>query len=160
LPQFRGPLGKPGDWAAVRAVIPPLVIDGELITGEENEMPTLGDIKKKKGKGGPPILKGGDVPAKTNSFTIKVKELREPPDNFNATALLDFAEPVFGAECMALNITNLKALAIKMGFDANDFDSVDFEDLANKAKGKKLTINMALVNNPQTKQMVRGLFIA
>lgn len=132
-------------------------------------MATLGETRRKKGKGGPPVLKGSVVPAKVSSFTIKVKELREAPDNFNAMALLDFAEPVFGGQAggpvegystMALNITNLKVLATRCGFDEGDFDQIDFADLAHKAKGKKLTITTGMANNPTTGHPTRTLFIA
>lgn len=123
-------------------------------------MPTMGEAKKKRGKGGRPLLHGSDVPKSTSQFTIKVKELREAPDNFNAFAILDFAEPVFEKEGMAMNQTNMKQLAVRLGFELEDFDDIEFSDLVEKAKGKKLTVMVVLKNNPTTHEMVRALDIA
>ena len=127
---------------------------------KEKQMTTMGETRKKKGKGGPPLLHGSDVPAKVSQFTIKVKELREPPENFNAFGILDFSEPVYEKEGMAVNQTNMKQLANRLGFDIEEFDSIEFADLAARAKGKKLTVQVVLKNNPTTHQMVRALDIA
>lgn len=109
-----------------------------------------------KGSGGPPLLHGSDVPQKVTSIKIKVKELREAPENFNSAAIIDLSEPVYECEAFALNITNLKALAKLNGGD----DNMDFDTLANKVRGKSFILHIGMVNNPQTKKMVRSLFFS
>jgi hypothetical protein len=107
-----------------------------------------------KGGGGPPLLHGADVPNKVTSVKIKIKELREGPENFNSAAIIDFVEPVYECEAWAVNITNLKALAKLNGLD----DDADFDVLAAKVRNKTFTLHVGMVNNPQTKKMVRSLF--
>lgn len=107
-----------------------------------------------KGAGGPPLLHGSDVPAKVATVKITVKELREAPENFNSAAIIDLAEPVYECEAFAVNITNLKALAKLSGGD----DDMDFDKLASKVRGKSFILHVGMVNNPQTKKMVRSLF--
>ena len=113
---------------------------------------SIGDMKK--GSGGPPLLHGSDVPSKVMTVRIKVKELREAPDSFNSAAIIDLAEPVYECEAFAVNITNLKALAKLNGMDEDG----DFDTLAAKVRGKSFILHVGMVNNPQTKKMVRSLF--
>jgi hypothetical protein len=119
----------------------------------------MGDIRKEKGIGGPPILKGSDVPKGVRSVKIKIRELREGGRDFLSPAVIDFEKPVFEKEAMALNITNLRALARTLGWDDDEFDDIDFNDLADKAKGRVVTLDVVSVNNPKTKRMGPGLSI-
>lgn len=116
---------------------------------------TVADVKKEKGVGGPPMLHGSDVPQRISQFKIKVQEMREAPKTFNSLFILDLSEPVYGAEAFAINITNLRALAVMAGQDA---ETGDTEKIAKWAAGKSITLHVALTNNPKTKKMVRSLF--
>jgi len=118
---------------------------------------TIRDIKSERGIGGPPMLHGSDLPQKVSSVTITVKELREAPANFNSPAIIDLAEPVYGKEAFAVNMTNLRRLAGAVGFD--DPDAADFEQVrARVLKKKKFKLVVALVNNPKINKMTRSLF--
>ena len=103
------------------------------------------------------MLHGSDLPQKVSSVTITVKELREAPANFNSPAIIDLAEPVYGKEAFAVNMTNLRRLAGAVGFD--DPDAADFEQVRARAlKKKKFKLVVALVNNPKINKMTRSLF--
>ena len=120
---------------------------------------TFGEVRKEKGISGPPLLKGSDVPEKVKSIKVTVKELRDPGKDFKSPAILDFTKPVYEKEAIALNITNLRALARVCGYDDDDFDGLNFEELSGKAAGRTIAFDVVAVNNPQTKRMGRGLFI-
>jgi hypothetical protein len=120
---------------------------------------SMGQIRKEKGVGGPPLLKGSDVPEKIKAVKITIKELREGGKDFKSPAIADFTKPVYEKEAVALNITNLRALARTLGWEDDEFDGLDFDELALKAKGRVVTLDVIMVNNPQTKRMTRGLSI-
>jgi hypothetical protein len=118
---------------------------------------TIADIKSERGIGGPPMLHGSDLPQKVNSVTITVRELREAPANFNSPAIIDLAEPVYGKEAFAVNMTNLRRLAALVGF--NDPDTADFQQVRERVlKRKKFKLAIALVNNPKIGKLTRSLF--
>ena len=117
---------------------------------------TIAEIKAERGIGGPPMLHGSDVPAKQNHFKVICKELREAPKNFNSPAIMDFEKEVFGKTCMAINMTNIRALASIAGFE--DADNADFDKIAAKLKGKTIDVSVALVNNPKINKMTRSIF--
>jgi len=122
-----------------------------------NRERTIGDIQDERGLGGPPLLKGSDIPNSQNSVTIIAGELRESPESFGLPAILDLAKPVFGREAWAVNITNLRALCAICKF--RDPNSTPLSKLAAKLKGKKLKLVVVMVNNPKEKRMVRSLFV-
>jgi hypothetical protein len=121
-----------------------------------NEDMSIKDTFKAKGVEGPPVLHGTDLPAKVSSVTVICKELRLAPDNFKSIAILDFMKPVYECEAWAVNKTNMRALLEKFRLTEED----EFEDLAAKIVGKKITLTRVIVNNPQTKKMVPSLFVA
>ena len=118
---------------------------------------SIADMKQERGIGGPPMLRGQDVPKSATSVKIKVQELREAPQNFKSMAIIDLAEPVHGREAFAVNITNMRALAELAGLDP---EQADFDVLAKKVQGKTYTLHVTVVNNPNTKKMVRSLFFS
>lgn len=120
---------------------------------------SIGEIKNEKGIGGPPMLHGTDLPKGTRSIKVKVKELREAPGNFKAPAILDFEKTVEKKEGMAINLTNLRALAQLAGYAKEEVDNADFDKIALKIKGKEIILDIAMVNNPQEKKMVPSLFV-
>jgi len=116
---------------------------------------TIADIKQERGIGGPPMLRGQDLPKSVNSVKIKVATLREAPSNFKSPAIIDLEEPVHGREAFAVNITNLRALAVLLKMDP---EQADFDKLAAASEGKTFTLYVGMVNNPKEKRMVRSLF--
>jgi len=137
-----------------------LQLKQELATREYKEEDTpmgksIAEMNKERGGGGPPMLHGSDLPRSITSVKIKVKELRAAPDNFKSMAIIDFESPVHECEAFAVNITNLRALCSLHGMDP---ETTDFDVLANKVKGKTLTLYVGMTNNPKEKKMVRSLF--
>ena len=120
---------------------------------------SISSIKKERGIGGPPMLHGEDLPKTQNKIRVKIKELREAPANFKSPAILDFAEEVFGKQTMAINITNLRALARLAGSAAGEEDTADFDHIAKKVKGTIINLNVGMVNDPQKGKLVRSLFV-
>jgi hypothetical protein len=118
---------------------------------------TIGDIKGEKGIGGPPLLKGSDVPKDVREVKIKCKELREAPSNFKSPAIMDLEKSVYEKEAWAVNITNLKAIATALGFA--EPETAEFAAVASRAKGKIFTLTIGITNNPQTRKPARSLFI-
>ena len=120
---------------------------------------SIGDMKRERGKGGPPMLHGSDLPASISQVTVVCKELREPPKQFNSMAILDFTKPVYEAESWAVNVTNLSLLAQKVGLIGEDdkLDDVDFDELAKKCAGKKFTLQKVMVNDPKKNKAVPSL---
>ena len=116
-------------------------------------MGTISDMKKERGVGGPPMLHGSDVPKSISNFKVKCVELREAPRNFNSMAIMDIEE-VYGCAAIAINITNLKALARLAKLDE---ESADFDEIAKFVKGKTLQVYTIVTNNPKTKKQVRSL---
>lgn len=96
-------------------------------------------------RAGKPLLTGSDVPATTKSITITVIAIRESPAPFNAPAIIDFKPPVNGKSAWAVNKTNMSMLIEDYGEDEANF------------VGKKITLEVISVQNPKTKEMVRGL---
>lgn len=141
--------------AALKEVVKSLAVTANQ---QEEEMgKSIADMKSERGIGGPPMLRGQDVPKSVTKLKIKVKELREAPANFKSPAIIDLAEPVHEREAFAVNITNLRALASLVGLDP---EQADFDILANKVKGKTFELYVSMTNNPNTKKMVRSLFFA
>lgn len=118
---------------------------------------SIADIKGEKGVGGPPMLRGQDVPRSLSQIKIKVREMREAPKTFNSLFILDLAEPVHEREAFAVNITNLRALAEMAGQDP---ETGDTDKIIKWVTGKTLTLYVSMTNNPKTKKMVRSLFFS
>jgi hypothetical protein len=95
-----------------------------------------------------PLLKGSDIPEGTKSITIEVAGVRESPDGFGAPVILDLKKPINGKQAWAVNITNMKALIKRFGDDANAL------------VGRKIKLELSLVHNPQTGEMVRSLVVS
>jgi hypothetical protein len=119
-------------------------------------MSTLKDVFDKKKGEGVPLLKGSDLDKKESSVTIKVKDFREAPDNFSGIAIIDFEGEIHGKAAWSVNKTNMRALMEKFGIE----DDAEFSFIANKLRGKKLTLSKVMVNNPQTKKVGPSLFIS
>lgn len=125
---------------------------------EEEEMgKSIADVKSERGIGGPPMLRGQDIPKSVNKVKIKIKELREAPSSFKSPFIIDLAEPVHEREAFAVNITNLRALAELVGLDP---ETADVDVLANKVKGKSFDLYVSMTNNPSSNKMVRSLFFS
>lgn len=118
---------------------------------------SIADIKKERGIGGPPLLHGSDVPRKFNSVKVTCSQLRESPKNFGSPMIMEFAKPVYNCEAMAINMTNLRALAVLSG--AKKPDEADIDKLSAWCKGKQFIFHIAMVNNPQANTMTRSLFL-
>jgi hypothetical protein len=125
---------------------------------EKDEMgKSIADVKKERGIGGPPMLKGSDVPKNVTKFKIKIGDLREAPAVFKSPFIIDLADAVYGKEAFAVNITNLRALAEMAGLDP---ETADCDAIAKKMKGKTVQVYISMTNNPQSKKMVRSLFFS
>lgn len=125
---------------------------------EKDEMgKSIAEVKAERGIGGPPMLKGSDVPKNITKFKIKIGALREAPLNFKSPFIIDLAEAVYGKEAFAVNITNLRALAEMAGLDP---ETADCDTVGKKMKGKTVQVYISMTNNPQTKKMVRSLFFS
>jgi hypothetical protein len=119
-------------------------------------MGTLRDTLDRKRGDGVPLLKGSDLDKKESSVVIKVKDFREAPENFSGIAIIDLEVEVHGKGAWSVNKTNMNALMEKFGID----DQMEFPAIANKLRGKKITLAKVMVNNPQTKKIGPSLFIA
>jgi hypothetical protein len=95
-----------------------------------------------------PLLKGSDTPEGTKSIAIEIAGVRQSPEGFDAPAILDLKKPVYGKQAWAVNKTNMKALIKRFGEDANTL------------VGKKIRLEISLVHNPQTGEMVRSLVVS
>ena len=140
--------------AALKEVVKSLAVTANQQEDEEMGK-SIADVKSERGIGGPPMLRGQDVPKSVTSLKIKVKELREAPANFKSPFIIDLDSPVHDREAFAVNITNLRALATLVGLDP---ETADVDVLANKVKGKTFTLYVSMTNNPSSKKMVRSLF--
>jgi hypothetical protein len=98
-----------------------------------------------KGSGEDTLLKGGDLPSKQMSVTVKIESAHEAPEGWNSPVVIRFEEPVFGKTGWAPNRTSLKLMA-EAGCETLD-------DLA----GKVAVLRKQLVNNPKTGQLTFGL---
>jgi ABC-type multidrug transport system ATPase subunit len=116
---------------------------------------SIKDVFDEKGGEGRTLLHGSDIPKKVNSVTIVVEGIREAPKSFKSICILDFAKPVHECESWAVNKTNMRALLEKFGLTDED----ELNDLSVKMKGKKISLGVAIVNNPQSGKMVRSLFV-
>lgn len=116
---------------------------------------SISDVKQERGIGGPPMLRGQDIPKNISQIKIKVKGMREAPASFKSPYIIDLESPVHEREAFAVNITNLRALAELSGQDA---DTADVDKIIKWATGKTLTLHVSMTNNPNTKKMVRSLF--
>ena len=96
-------------------------------------------------KTGKPLLTGSDVPATTKSFTITAAAIRESPAPFSAPAIIDLKSPIYGKGAWAVNKVNMKTLIDDYGEDETAL------------VGKKIKLEVVPVENPRTKEMVRGL---
>lgn len=120
-----------------------------------NKRKTVRDVKEERGIGGPPMLRGQDLPKKVNSVKIKIADIREAPGNFKSPVIIDLANPVYEREAFAVNITNLRALAVLVKMDP---DEAELAELFRRVKGKTFTLHVVMVNNPSTKSLARSLF--
>lgn len=118
---------------------------------------TIADVKAQRGIGGPPMLRGQDIPKTLSQIKIKVKEMRAAPDSFKSPFIIDLVDPVHGREAFAVNITNLRALAELSGQDP---ETADVDKVCKWVAGKTLTLHASMTNNPSTKKMVRSLFFS
>jgi hypothetical protein len=119
-------------------------------------MGSILDQFKKKAGDAVPLLHGSDLPAKVSSVVIKVKDVREAPDNFASIAIIDLDGEVYGKGAWAVNKTNMRAIMEKYGID----EDAEFSAVASKFRGKKLTLSKVMVNDPKQKKMVPSLFIS
>jgi len=94
------------------------------------------------------LLKGSDVPARVKSLKIVVDQIRPAPDGFTAPAIIDFKTEVYGANAWAVNKTNLKAIMKHFGDDEK------------KLRGKKITLDVISVRNPQSGDVVPSLAVS
>lgn len=119
----------------------------------------MGSIKDqftKKSGDAVPLLHGSDLGKNEASVVIKVKDLREAPDNFQSIAIIDLDGDVKGKGAWAVNKTNMRALMEKYGID----EDAEFASVAAKLRGKKITLSKVMVNDPKQKKMVPSLFIS
>lgn len=91
-------------------------------------------------------LKGSDVPAEYSTFKVKVVAFVKIPGS--RSPLVCQIDPAFGKQFLPLNKTNIKQLATLTG--QNNLQVVC---------GRVLTLACYPVNNPNTAQMSRGLYI-
>ena len=124
-----------------------------------NTVGTIGSMKKERGMGGPPMLHGSDLPDKVDRVTIVCAELREPPAKFKSLGIIDLEKPLYEKESWAVNSTNLSILAVKFGVmeENDDLNAVDFADVAEAVKGKKITLQKVYVNDPSKNKSVPSL---
>jgi hypothetical protein len=103
------------------------------------------------------MLRGQDVPQGITQIIIKIKELREAPKNFKSPFIIDLDEPlpVAGRAALAINITNLKALATLLGLDNS---TCTVEAIQAACRGRSFPLYIAMVNDPQKQKLVRSLF--
>jgi hypothetical protein len=94
------------------------------------------------------LLKGSDIPARVKSLKIVVEAIRPAPDGFTAPAIIDFKTEVYGANAWAVNKTNLKAIMKHFGDDEK------------KLRGKKITLDVISVRNPQSGDVVPSLAVS
>jgi hypothetical protein len=94
------------------------------------------------------LLNGSDIPVGTKSITIEVAGVRESPDGFSAPAILDLKKPIYGKSAWAVNKTNLKALIKVFGEDEQ------------KLVGRKIKLEIIMVRNPQTGEIVPSLAVS
>ena len=102
---------------------------------------------RSNGQGGA-LLKGSDVPEGTSSVTVLVAGIRQSPEGFNAPAIMDFKKPVYEKSGMALNKTNLRALIKRFGLEQKAL------------VGKKVKLEVVMVDNPQSHETVRSLRVS
>ncbi len=102
---------------------------------------------RSNGQGGA-LLKGSDVPEGTNFVTVVIAGIRQSPDTFTAPAIMDFKKPVHGKTGMALNKTNLRTLIKQFGPEEKSLI------------GKKLKLEVVMVDNPQSHDTVRSLRVS
>jgi hypothetical protein len=94
------------------------------------------------------LLNSSDIPNGTKTITIVVAAMRESPEGFNAPAIIDLKTPVFGKSVWAVNKTNLKMLIKLFGEDET------------KLVGKKIKLDVIMVRNPQTGDIVPSLAVS
>ena len=94
------------------------------------------------------LINSSDIPAGTKTVNIVVAALRPSPDEFNAPAIIDFEKATFGKSSWAVNKTNMKML-IKL-----------FGDDEAKLVGKKIRLDVIMVRNPQTGEVVPSLAVS
>jgi hypothetical protein len=93
------------------------------------------------------MINSSDIPAETKTVNIVVAALRASPEEFNAPAIIDLKTPVFGKSTWPVNKSNLKALIRLFG-----------EDEA-KLVGKRIKLQVIMVRNPQTGEVVPSLAV-
>lgn len=93
------------------------------------------------------LLKGSDLPAKTERITVKALDIRKAPSNFNSPYLLDITCSIPGKTSFPLNISNIQALAELLG------------DNLEAVRGREVTLRKYLTRNPQQNKMAFGLVV-
>jgi hypothetical protein len=103
--------------------------------------------KRSTGEAGA-LINSSDIPDGTKTATIVVAGLRESPEGFNAPAIIDFKTPVFGKPAWAVNKSNMKMLIKLFGEDET------------KLVGKRIKLEVIMVRNPQTGEVVPSLAVS
>lgn len=116
---------------------------------------TIKQMADERGIGGKPNLRGQDVPKGTSKVSIKVDRMYEAKESFKSPFIIDLVEPLYGREAFAVNITNLRRLAIMHKMNP---ETADTDELCEEVKGKTLTLFVCKTNNPQKNKDVYSLF--
>lgn len=92
------------------------------------------------------LLKGSDLPPKTQKITVVCIDVRISPDGFRSPFIMEI-EPQFGKGEWALNRSNTQALVTLI------------DDDYEKWAGWQIEISKHMTNNPRTKQQAWGLVV-
>jgi len=93
------------------------------------------------------LLNGSDIPAGTKTITITVAGIRESPEGFTASAIVDLKSPIYSKSAWAVNKTNMKMLIKLFGDDQRNLE------------GKKIKLEVTMIRNPQTGELVPSLAV-
>lgn len=101
--------------------------------------------QSRAGGGNQPLLKGTDLPGKTMECLVKVKAVRESPEDWNSPLIFDLEEEVYGKSAWAPNKTSLRLME-EAGLTPES------------VLGVTLRLTKVLVNNPSTGAPTFGLY--
>lgn len=114
-------------------------------------MPSAIEAARSSGGGSGKILKGQHLydakPKRLAEVTVTFEVVRDPGPQFNSPLIADFSIPCLDQDCVALNKTNCRRLALLLGDDYG------------KWAGAKVTFERVLTKNPSTKQQAMGLMV-